>query len=159
MRSRRSASSGASAAPREAERLSQRVRRRPAALRIAARLQERPSDGELGRGIGDRVGEEVAQAAGSAGRVGPVAQPAEPPCKNGLQQRRLGREMPEHRADPHAGQTRDLLGRGSLAARAEHLVGDSQDQLPVGGGVATARAAIDIGVGTPYLLRSHHSAS
>lgn len=151
--------------PREqpAHRLLQRVGHVPALSGVATGRTEGGGDRELGRCVGDGVGEEVVEGTGRVVRfgrgVGTFAESGQAAYEYGLEQRGLRREVPEHGRDPDLRPPGHLLGRRRLAARAEHVVGDGQDPLAVRRRVpAAARRAVDIGVFTPYLLRSHHSA-
>ncbi|GIH21226.1 hypothetical protein Raf01_93980 [Rugosimonospora africana] len=53
------------------------------------------------------------------------------PDQCGLDQRLLGREVPEHGGDANAGQSRDLLGGAGLAVRAEDVVSRGEYALAV----------------------------
>jgi hypothetical protein len=68
---------------------------------------------------------------GAGQRLGVRPQPPEPLEQHRLQQRRLRREVPEHRGDADAGQASDLLGRCRFAAAAEDVLGHLEDARPV----------------------------
>jgi ketosteroid isomerase-like protein len=58
----------------------------------------------------------------------------------------LGREMTEHRGDPHACKPRHLLGRRRLSLPAEHLIGGVQDPGTVRPGVGAVFHKLTWGV-------------
>lgn len=69
---------------------------------------------------------------GCGGRLlGAVEQAGEVAHQRGLDQRFLGREVPEHGGDTDAGQPRDLFGGAGFAARAEDVLGGGEDALAV----------------------------
>jgi hypothetical protein len=105
---------------------------------------QRLPDGDLGRRVGDEVAEEVEErrtrVLGVEQLLRVLAQAVEPSHENGLHQRRLGREVAEHRGDADAGPPGHLLGRRGPAALAEDLLGDVEDAAPVGARVGALGA-------------------
>ena len=112
---------------------------------VADRLEQGLGDGDLGRRVGDQVAEEAEERPARVGRaeqrIRLLAEPVEAPDENGLEQRRLGREVAEDGADADSGPAGYLFGRGGLAALAEDLLGRVEDAAAVGAGVNALRAA------------------
>jgi hypothetical protein len=112
---------------------------------VAAGVEQGLGDGDLGRRVGDQVAEEAEERPTRVGRaeqrVRLLAEPVEAPDENGLEQRRLGREVAEDGADADPGPASYLFGRGGLAALAEDLLGRVEDAAAVGAGVDPLRPA------------------
>jgi hypothetical protein len=134
-----------------------------AAVDVSPGFGERVGEGFLARALPDHVGEEGAEGLprvvhrGQCG--GAVGDALQPSLEHRLEQRFLGREVPEQGADPHPGGAGHLLGRRRGAFVGEHPLGRLEQLLAVAGSVSAQRRASPLlnGVETPYSFRSEHS--